>query len=161
MNLGAAPALRSLRLLGNPLEILPELGANLALRELSLANVRIDADSDLTSWSVEVRSMSLLTLVVFPKGGMMGNISGFFAVESGDNIRALHSSKEAETSGDVWPAHVKHGPFTRGREVSGTADRLYGCSVCLSKARSENDSWQQPKLVQRQEACRITLLYHA
>lgn len=63
MNLGAAPNLRCLRLLGNPLEMLPELGRNLALRQLSLANVRIDADADFTSWCVEVRTVCSLATV--------------------------------------------------------------------------------------------------
>ena len=55
VDLGAAPSLRSLRLWGNPLEVLPELGACRSLRHLSLVNARIDADDDLDTWTVEVR----------------------------------------------------------------------------------------------------------
>ena len=56
VDLGAAPSLRSLRLWGNPLEVLPELGACRSLRHLSLVNARIDADDDLDTWTVEVRA---------------------------------------------------------------------------------------------------------
>lgn len=46
--------LRVLRLFGNPLEFLPEILPLQKLRHLSLANIRIVADENLKSVSVQI-----------------------------------------------------------------------------------------------------------
>eukprot|EP00878_Enallax_costatus_P012029 GHUV01012560.1.p1 GENE.GHUV01012560.1~~GHUV01012560.1.p1 ORF type:complete len:820 (+),score=326.73 GHUV01012560.1:341-2800(+) len=58
LDLTHATALASIQLYGNPLEYLPEVAPAVGLRSISLANVRILADSAYSKWDVEVSAPS-------------------------------------------------------------------------------------------------------
>lgn len=71
-----ARTLQTLRLFGNPLEFLPEILPCRRLRQVSLANVRIEGDAELTSVEVHVEEDAGATSYYF--GGAKHRLSTFF-----------------------------------------------------------------------------------
>lgn len=146
VDLGAAPALRSLRLWGNPLEMLPGLGACRALRHLSLANARIDADDDLKHWTVEVRTVCwpvggfrwggrALGVSSQPDGGLQyGSADRLYPMQHQvDSIGVLAGRRPQALNGGQWTCRWQRpGATSPGR----TSWRLYAASSSSTAPRS-------------------------